>query len=283
MFTKKIPIITTVYFSKDRPLQLDLCLKTNTECSSDWVFQEEVVIYKATNNKFKEAYKKLSSDYPFVCFIEERIFKENLLSAVQNTKYIFFVVDDCIFTRRFSLADIIETLEEDNENNVLGFSLRLGNNTTYCYPINKNNEMPETQRENGNKIVFDWTKIKTGDFGYPLEVSSSIYKTKDILELLEFTDYYNPNTLEWSMYCNLRNFEYKPKLMCHKTSVAFCNPINKVKKDNYNRGGKNPEYGINSLLDKYEKGYRINPEPFYNFVSNGCHQEVELDFKLKEN
>ena len=282
MFTKGIPIITTVYFSKDRPMQLDLCLKTNLKYSSDWDIQKEVVIYKTTSERFKNAYETLKRDYPFACFIEETNFREDLLRITRNSEYLFFVVDDCIFTHKFSLTNMIEILEKDEMEDVLGFSLRLGENTKYCYPINKNNEIPILERINGEKILFNWTSVNTGDFSYPLEVSSSLYKTKNILELLEFTDYNNPNTLEWSMYCNLKNFEWLPRLMCYKTSVAFCNPLNVVQKQNNNRSSKKLECTINSLLEKYEKGHRINPEPFYNFVSNGCHQEVDIEFFNKE-
>jgi len=278
MFTKGIPRITTVYFSKDRPMQLDLCLKTNFRYSLDWDIQEEVVIYKATNENFKNTYETLKIDYPFVCFVEETNFKENLLKIIRDSNYILFVVDDCVFTHKYSLVNIMDILEKEEMEDVLGFSLRLGENTTYCYPVNKNNEMPEMQREDGNKSIFDWTKVKIGDFGYPLEVSSSIYKTKNIIELLDFADYNNPNTLEWSMYCNLRNFECMPRLMCYQISVAFCNPLNVVQKQNTNKAGRNPEYGINSLLKKYEERHRINSELFYNFVSNGCHQEVNIEF-----
>ena len=60
--------------------------------------------------------------------------------------------------------------------------------------------------------------------------------------------------------------------------MAFCNPVNKVQQVNWNRAGTNPDYSVESLLEKYEQGYLIDEILFHGYVSNGCHREVDLNF-----
>jgi len=272
--------IVTIYFSKNRPLQLDLCLYSNRKCSSDWDIQNEVVIYKATNSRFEHAYKTVSEDHKSVTFVEEKNFKVDLLRYIRGKKYVLFVVDDCIFTHKYSVIEMVRLLEDEAlSKETLGFSLRLGLNTKKCYPINRENNIPNfIKGTQSNILKFNWTTAGVGDFSYPLEVSSSLYRVQDIQEVLELCDYTSPNLLEWVMYFNLDNFKGIPHLLCYKTSVAFCNPINKVKKENNNRAGKKIEYTLNNLLEKYEKGERGKYKSFSNFISTGCHQEVPMEF-----
>jgi len=270
----------TIYFSKNRPLQLDLALKTNEYSSVDWTFQREVVIYKATNKRFQKAYEEIAKEHPFTTFIEETDFKSDLLNFLTDMKYVMFVVDDCVFTADYSLVEICTKLEEHP--NTIGFSLRLGRNTKYCYPLSVENSIPATRKIKDSKMLkFNWETSGIGDFSYPLEVSSSVYRVQDLMLLLNSCSYNDPNSLESALYCNLGLFNKSSFLMSYQTSVAFCNPVNKVQTVNNNRAGSHWEYSIESLLEKFERGYRIVDKNFYGFVSNGCHQEVDFHFTPK--
>jgi len=267
--------ITVVIFSKDRPLQLDLTL-TSYEKNSIQRYDNEIVIYKTSSERFEKAYNQISKEHPNIRFLKETDFKLNLLDCLKNKRYVLFLVDDCIFTKKFSIKNICNFL--DMCQGAIGFSLRLGENTTYCYSLSVDNGIPAMQPLGSNIYGFNWKEAGPGDFSYPLEVSSSVYRVEDIKGLLENLPYNNPNSLEWLMSINVKFFNHLGFLLSFRKSVAFCDPINRVQTDNNNRAGVNPRYSIENLLILYEAGYRIDHNLFDGFVSNACHQEVDIDF-----
>lgn len=269
----------TVIFSKNRPMQLDLTLTSNEKCCIEKEIRNEQVIYKATDENFEKAYQQVAKEHPLVKFIKETNFKLNLYNCLKKKEYVLFVVDDCIFTNKYSLNTIKINL--DICNGVLGFSLRLGNNTKFCYPLNIENKIPYMQSLGKDIYAFNWKEAGEGDFSYPLEVSSSIYRIADIKPIIEGIHYSNPNQLEWVMYNYIPSLIKKPFLLCYETSIAFCNPVNRIQEENNNRVGINPNYSIENLLNLYNDGYRIDYNLFDKFISNGCHQEKDLDFIRK--
>jgi glycosyltransferase involved in cell wall biosynthesis len=118
------------------------------------------------------------------------------------------------------------------------------------------------------------------DFGYPLEVSSSVYRIKDIGSLLESLEYKNPNSFEARLSECISQFQLSlPELICAPLSLTFCAPINKVQSEANNRAGE--EFGLSAehLAEKYAENLRLDVDAFQNFTPNACHQEVELKLK----
>lgn len=269
--------IQVVVFSKNRAMQLDLCLHTFFKNCAEKV--DINVLYTTTSENHENSYEILKKQYKNVSFMQEKSFKDDLMTILSNKKYILFVVDDAVFTNYFSLEKIINTLKIHNK--TIGFSLRLGTNTNYNYPHDSLQMIPKFSLFD-DIIVYQWT---TGhlDFGYPAELSSSIYKIEDLMPLLEQVPFCGPNDLEWMLYINLGYFaNFKPLLACFDKSVCFCNPLNKVQSVNENRVWQNQKYLSEELLRMFNEGYRINPKQFEEFVSNACHQEIELEFIKEE-
>jgi len=269
----------TLIFSYDRPAQLDLTLNTNHKYCIDHNLRNEWVLYKVSNDDYNKAYIQLAKEYPSVHFIMQGNFKIDVCKLLDGYEYVLFVVDDCIFTRSYSIHTLLSFL--DMCEGALGFSLRLGTNTKYCYSFGLMNDMPRIQPMGKNIMAFSWKEVTVGDFAYPLELSSSAYRVNDIKPILEKTNYNTPNSLEWNMYQSLPYFLHKPFLLSFEISVAFCNPINKVQTENNNRSGENSDYSVDYLLKLYKDGYRINPVPFEGFISNACHQEQEIEYYKK--
>lgn len=264
-------------------MQLDLALTTNEIYCYERNARNEIVIYKTDNEQYEKAYQQVMRDHPQAKFIKENNFKVDLCNAVHNKDFVMFMVDDCVFTGKYSIKDICDMLSIGE--GALGFSLRLGSNTKYCYSLNIENSIPDLLLLNNNKrmCAFNWTTSGPGDFSYPLEVSSSIYRTQQIMPFLESMTYTNPNILEWLLSNTLSYFKYVPYLLCYQTSVAFCNPINRVQTVNNNRVGVKPQYTSENLLSLYDAGYRIDHNSFDDFISNGAHQEVDIDLLLAVN
>jgi hypothetical protein len=128
-------------------------------------------------------------------------------------------------------------------------------------------------------LKFDWTNAGD-DFGYPLEVSSSVYRLDDLYPLLCKFSFDNPNRLEAKLARQSRSFRQTcPYLLCYPQSVAFCNPANMVQAVAQNRSGTRSDYSKESLAALFEEGYRIKVEDYAGFAPNAAHQEVDLVFE----
>jgi hypothetical protein len=184
-------------FSKDRAMQLDATVKSFFDHCRDSRNIDMKVIYAASNSAIKEQYQELANIYSEVEFISETNFKQQVLLSIASYDYVLFLVDDNFFVRDFSIENIINSLNSNAD--ALGFSLRLGTNTNYCYPLRTNQQIPIFFNVIDSYLKYNWTTAQY-DFGYPLEVSSSVYRVKELNEVLQNT-FTNPNMLE----ANLNN------------------------------------------------------------------------------
>jgi glycosyltransferase involved in cell wall biosynthesis len=271
------PII--LIFSKDRALQLDATISSLFLHCRDVRKADVVVLAKSSSEHHREQYNKLELIYPSVRFIWEENFRDQVIALVNSVPYILFLVDDNIFVRDFFLEDAIKALEKNPK--ALGFSLRLGKNTNYCYSLNRSQTVPamaEAALSRTQKIVkFNWPSAEH-DFNYPLEVSSSIYRVFNISAVLSELPFNNPNHLEGHLAGQAPRYgQVLPELLCYEESVTFCNPINKVQKNAPdNRAGNQLHYSADELANIFDRGGRIEVSKFTNFTPNACHQEVEL-------
>jgi hypothetical protein len=125
-------------------------------------------------------------------------------------------------------------------------------------------------------LRFRWIGAD-GDFGYPLEVSSSAYRLEDLFPMLATVSFTNPNRLEGQLAKRAKKFRRKaPELLCFHQSVTFCNPVNRVQTVLDNRVGAVQEYSSEGLAEMFDAGYRLNVEYYRDFVPGSCHQEVKL-------
>ncbi len=269
-----------VVFSKDRAMQLHCTLASLMLHCRDVDGIDVRVLYTTSHPMHEAQYEKLKKDFPSVRFVKEGPFKDDLLSLISAYRYVLFLVDDNIFVRDFEVKDAIDAL--DSIEDAIGFSLRLGTNTTYCYMLNRAQALPQFQsgqfqRVGNRSMKFDWTTAEC-DFGYPLEVSSSVYRVPDLLGVMQLY-YRNPNTLELMLDKNKHLFrENRKSLLCFERSVTFCNPVNMVQTMWINRAGGESDYSAGKLADMFDKGLRVDVKAYSGFVPNSCHQEVVLKF-----
>ena len=231
------------------------------------------VLYKASTSRMMSLYRRVREEHPEVDFVPEGEFRRDVLLLLRDCDCVLFVVDDTMFVRDFAMSEVVAALHRRPE--ALGFSLRLGRNTTYCYSMNHAQEAPDFEAIEGGALRFRWPGADY-DFGYPLELSSSVYRSQDILPLLNELEFKNPNTLEDAMSRNTGRFrESRPLLACWEQSVAFSIPANKVQQVCDNRAGGNAAYSAEALAASFARGWRIQTQSFDGFVPNACHQEVE--------
>ncbi|MHB1011372.1 MAG: glycosyltransferase [Desulfobacteria bacterium] len=266
--------VTTVVFSKDRPLQLDATLKSLFRCCRDVSLLDVHVLYKASSSSMESHYATLRKDHPAVDFLPEKGFKEDLLALAGGAEKILFLVDDNLFVRGFEIGPAIGIL--DQRPDVLGLSFRLGRNTTYCYPLDAAQSLPDFRSQGDGILAYPW-KGASHDFGYPLEVSSSVYRASDLLPMLKGLGYNNPNTLESVLHDSRFSVSgSRPLLLTFERSVTFCAPVNRVQDEMKNRVGGCAEYTPESLADLYGRGYRLDTDAYEGLIPEACHKEVKL-------
>jgi glycosyltransferase involved in cell wall biosynthesis len=179
-----------------------------------------------------------------------------------------------MFVRGFSLQTVIEELESDDL--AIGFSLRLGSNTSYCYTLNVEQDLPGFTTKRPGILAYRWPGASY-DFGYPFDLSSSVYRSADIEPLLRRMSFNDPNTLEASLAAGAaRSGQRRPGLLCFERSAAFCIPANMVQTVAKNRAGARPDESPEALAVVFERGDRIDLSRYDDFPNNSCHQDVPL-------
>ncbi len=304
-------MITGLIFSRDRAMQLDATLRSFLSHCRDNSLFDLIVLYKTSNDVHADQYASLIIDYcnyRRIKFYKQTNFRFDVLKILigdsragwryliysylwkfvyhfrsihslwiehNNPCYFLFMVDDNLFVRDFSLEHVIQTLEDHPE--ALGFSLRLGKNSTFCYPASHDQNLPDFLNIAPGILEFMWTNGEY-DFNYPLEVSSSIYRAKDLLPLLNNLKFTTPNQMEGGLAQNKEEFLDKPYMLCFEESVTFCAPVNKVQNDYENRSGKDLHLSIEELARRFYCGERIDVSVYNGFTPSSCHQEVEFKF-----
>jgi GT2 family glycosyltransferase/predicted SAM-dependent methyltransferase len=260
-------------FSKDRAMQLDCTLRTFYKYCEDYAKLDIKVLYRCTSPAHKNQYSRLQGWFPHVQFLEETDFRNNVIYLLSGYPHVLMCVDDTIFTHKFKARDAIDLLKK--EPSIIGVSLRLGLNTTYSYNSNTEQDLPdEFNVLDNNIVIFKWEN-QSEDFSYPMELSSSIYRTDDIYNIAMRVHWSNPNSLEHCLNTFKHILNERILLACYKTSIAFSNPVNMVQTYCDNRHG---EIASSDLLDKFHKGYRIDIDPFHEFLHDSCHYEVDFKF-----
>jgi len=273
-------------------MQLDACLRTFALHCTDRDTCQKRVIFKCTDSRHAAQYETLRKDYPDVEFIPESVFHQNLETALSGFDYVLFMVDDNLCVHPFRLGEIVSALE--SEVSAIAFSLRLGRNIEFCYSHNDTpqkmpeaveipspeTDRPESESKRTGKILrFQWVGASY-DFGYPMEVSSSVFRVRQILSILHTTDEIkHPNGLEERIDMEKGRFaQSHPDLLCFENSVAFCNPLNVVQYNYLNRAAAETNSSVNSLVDRFELGYRLDVREFADFQPKSCHQEINIGF-----
>ena len=266
--------IQVLIFSKDRPLQLDGTLRSFARHCRDAGTIVVRVLYTASTSRNRSLYRELMREHSHVQFVEELDFRRDTLLLLGLHEFVLFLVDDCLFVGDFDLGSFAKTVGRTPD--AIGVSLRLGRNATYCHSLDKQQAIPELLPASDDLLCYRWPSAEC-DFGYPLEVSSSLYRSSDLLPLLRELPFQNPNTLEDGMANRAALFsESHPLLLCSERSLAFCAPVNLVNQVCLNRTGNRSDMSVGTLAEKFAAGWRMDVTKFDGFVPDGCHHEVEL-------
>ena len=283
-------MITSIIFSKNRPLQLDLCLKS---IKQNFPQSTQNIVIHNNSVEFGKAHLQQKKEHPDVEFWQqtESLFCD-VWDAVNEAKndYVCFFVDDCIVYNKLFLEKI--NLDNLEKGVVSCISLRLGINI--CERSHDGHVFPDKPTTYGFSECGGWMIVNRTDnlygsyWSYNLSVDGHIFKKSDmkdmVFELWKISQFKNlkqtPNEFEGALQ---RFWTITPAaIVCPSQSAVVNSPNNKTQDShNDNRSGDVYDYDENVLLQKYEDGARINIEDI-DFNNIKCpHTELDILKGLK--
>jgi len=217
--------INTIAFSTDRAAQLKIFLDSVYKNAPE-VFNLNV-IYSHTSDEYKSGYVKILEDssYADVNFLGQELdFKEQVLEVIKDSgEYFTFFLDDDIIYNKIELADIVNTIDSDDD--LVCFSLRLGENTTKCYTLGADNVMHDILK-NGNIMKWDWS-LHYLDFGYPFAMDGHIFRKSDIIKLVKKSTFSCVEELEMALFDFAEMFP-RNKMASYTQSALVGVPVGRV-------------------------------------------------------
>lgn len=252
--------MNVIIFSKDRAAQLDLLLRSMPKKI------KEMVLYRVSDMIFDDGYYKIFNTIERPTYLwEEFKFKDDLLEIIDETDSLtVFLTDDDVFINPMPFGYGAPLLDA----NIACVSLRLNPHLPYCYTLNREQKIPKMNSAN----VWNW-RLADADYGYPMSLDGHIFRTADILPLLQRLDYHDPNSLEAALARNPIN---RPNMICYDHSIILNNPINRVQDTVKNRHGNvSAEY----LNEQFLAGRRIKLEPFIGYKNHACHEEIPIEWE----
>lgn len=258
-------MINIVVFSKDRPLQLDLFLRSFSTFVSEAQNYQINVLYTYSSDSFKKGYDILIEyTYSNVNFVKEVDFKQDTIRLInEDNPYTVFFVDDIIFKEPFKFFDDKMNMFISNKS-IACVSLRLHPHLTYCYAEGREMKQPVFDKNN----IFNWTTEK-GDYGYPMSQDGHIFRTEQIRQFHIDLEYNAPNTLEGRLHTQRKKMP--PLMICYDKSKIVNNPINRVQFASINRCGN---ISAESLNDTFLAGKIIDLTPFIGMDNIAVHTEM---------
>jgi hypothetical protein len=255
-----------IVFSKDRPMQLDACLRSIERFAP---YKGGVtVLYRATTGEFARGYALVEASCRARLVEQGADFRGAVMELLGSTdEHTVFHTDDDVF---FRAPEPVPGLPADTA----AFSLRLGENTTYCYTHARPQQLPTFTSE-GPFIAWDWTRADA-DFGYPLSLDGHVFRTEMLTQLLADANFSNPNNLEEELH--LRRQRVPPVMLALRRSCVVSIPANVVSESHENRSSADPANSSHALNSRFLDGDRIDLSAMDFSMVRGAHQEISFAF-----
>ncbi len=256
--------VDCIVFSRDRPLQLEACLLSLQRYASA-PHTTLSVLYRATDGCFRRGYEELQEARPDVTWIAEANFRDDLLAAVGREEQTVFHTDDDVFFACVGQVPLTDDLA--------CFTLRLGLNTTYCYPLDLHEQLVEPRIE-GEVVSWLWRDQALGAYSYPLALNGHVFRTSEVRGWLERSSFGNPNELESALQAY--GDELPPRMASFRHSRVVSIPANIVNETFANRHAD--AHSAAELNERFLRGERIDLEAMDFSHVTACHQEIPFVF-----
>lgn len=282
--------INVIIWSKDRPIQLNLCLESLVKNFKEAPTSTINVVYRASTESYTKAYDSLREGWrdrelqgaPRINFIYETNFYLMTSMAFGYHPQTMFVVDDQVFYNEFSIHDEPFRMQRAAPDKYFTISLRLDPTKDYCYPIDQKQPIPEFSFNNGETIAWPWNKAQF-DWGYVASLDGNVYLTNPIRSLfMKFPpqQMQNPNVLEMLLNTAAQQgaVVYPPQIIAYAKAKTISVPANKVQTTFENRF--EDKFSVEMLFEEWEKGNKIDLEDaiIKAKTSNSPHTPIDYVF-----
>jgi hypothetical protein len=272
-------VISPLVFSRDRPAQLDLLLRS-LETNAAGLVWSPIVLYRATDSRYARGYELCFTQHRETRFVPEREgqFEQQVRRLLHTVGALGFVMclcdDDVVYQSVATLGrDPVEVLETRPD--VLCFSLRLGLNTQVCYPLARRHADLALAPLGKGTQTWDWTQATEGDFSYPASLDGNIFRTGDLLQALQGETWHNPNSLEDALVRGLRTLNpRRPFMASHFMSSLVGIPLNRTTQTHQtNRVADIAGASLEEMNERYLGGERLAPGMVEAALVDAAHCE----------
>jgi hypothetical protein len=280
-------MISSIIFSKDRALQLDLLLNSIYQNFPE-TLDDVRVIWTASSERFKLGYQTLQSEHPKIVFKQQTPdffydFYENI--CIAHYKYICLFTDDDIVYRKVN-ANGVNLLDDFN---FVCYSLRLGHNILYRDTLDEQGQavvkpdiIPPLYHYNGFTIWNRHSIPPGGYWAYPYSVDGHIFRKEIISYIAELIMHWSniekfhkhPNQLEAKM--QRFNCENGAMMICDEISSIINSPNNRVQNVFENRHGDYYSFSQEHCNNLYLTGQRIKLDKIQFGEINKAHKELNI-------
>ena len=278
-------MIRTIVFSRDRAAQLDLLLRS-LALNAPTLLADCHVLWDAKRNTFFDGYDVAKTEWPDVVWHGQNKLRldSDLIRTLRSTPdghHVVFLTDDSVVYRPLPYSDPETVLDEDEH--ILTFSLRLGRNTTRCYPHNRDQALPVFGDE-GDYIAWAW-RMADGDFGYPGSLDGHIFRKEDLVWCLHQTHgrdparyWCTPNQVEDALMQKIV-LSSRELMASYPESVLVGVPVNRSNEETHttNRFGVTHARDLLALNEAYLAGGRLSLDSVRADEVDGAHAEFALE------
>jgi hypothetical protein len=253
-----------IVFSRDRAMQLDAFLASVERHVPD-LFDEILVLFRTTGERHTAAYAELRAARPGPRWVAESSFRDDLLALRGAEELLVFHTDDDVY---FAAANPFELRADE-----VCFSLRLGLNTTYCYPLDVTERL-EGADVGDDRVSWNWRSQGPGAYSYPLALNGHVFRAEDAHEWLASVDYSTPNELESAL--QTLNEHMRPRMASFPSSIVVSIPANIVNETFANRHASGND--VEELNARFLAGQRLDTTRMDFRNVTACHQEIPFVF-----
>lgn len=252
-----------IVFSRDRPAQLDLLLRSLLRHAPE---EETWVCWHATTDDYRDAYMGEYREDRIVWQTETppENFNEALRRNIVADEHITFFCDDDVVYRPYD-GEVSGLL--DWHPGILTVSLRLGAENT-------RQQLPP------GFPIWDWTQLEATDFGFPGSIDGHTFRGADVMEMLGGDYIENPTQLETILAHRVDAFRSRRPLMasCYDQRLVGV-PVNRVSPDSGVEHGLVYPQTTEEMLARWQAGERIALDALDFSGVQGCHHEIPFQWE----
>lgn len=264
--------INIISFSKDRAPQLEALLRSarkNVRGNNSYS-----VIYTCTNEDQEKAYHEVIMEYSdIVDFIRENGFQKTVLKTLRllSGNSIMFTPDDGMYHREVDLAEMSDV-------DLLRYipSIRLGKHLRECHPLGRIPQRLPAFDPLGKAVTWDWHKGEH-DWGYPIALDGHIFQMSAMFNWATQIQFRSPTSFEVGLQQFVGSV-FDRKGLCYEESRFVSLPWNVVTQEVNNVNGG---MTLDSFIEMWKAGNRLDINHIYNTSPISCHQEYEVRWESK--